>query len=67
MKIKLNNKEFHTDAPRLTVAELLAVHHFPTAGIAAALTNKVVRKADWASAALAEADSGIVITAVCGG
>ncbi len=67
MKIKLNNKDFHTDAPRLTVAELLAVHHFQTAGIAVALNNKVVRKAEWASAELAEGDSVIVITAVCGG
>ncbi|MDE7160771.1 MAG: sulfur carrier protein ThiS [Muribaculaceae bacterium] len=67
MKILFNNRDFSTDAPRLTVRELLDIHHITPAGIAVARNGKVVRKADWASAELAEGDSVIVITAVCGG
>lgn len=67
MKVYLNQKEFSTDSERLTVAALLEMNQLPTVGLAVAVNNKVVRKADWATAELAEGDKVTVITAVCGG
>ncbi len=67
MKLIVNKKEFSTDSDQLTVAELLNQIQSQTAGVAVAVNNKVVRKADWESIMLAEGDQITVITAVCGG
>ena len=67
MTIILNNQEFSTNSENLTVSQLLKEIQSLTAGIAVAVNNKVVRKVDWDSTALAERDSVTVITAVCGG
>ncbi len=67
MKLIVNQKEFNTDSNELTVARLLNEIQSKTAGVAVAVNNKVVRKADWESATLADGDYITVITAVCGG
>ncbi len=67
MKVSVNQKEFSTDSDRLTVAGLLNEIKSQTTGIAVAVNGKVVRKADWQSASLADGDQITVITAVCGG
>ncbi len=67
MKLIVNQKEFLTDSEQLSVAGLVEEIKSPTAGIAVAVNNKVVRKADWASVQLAEGDHIAIITAVCGG
>ncbi len=67
MKLIVNKKEFISDSDQLTVAELLNEIQSQTAGVAVAVNNKVVRKADWESIMLAEGDQITVITAVCGG
>ena len=67
MKIFLNQKEYSTDSDCLTVAGLLEENQLPTIGVAVAVNNRIVRKADWNTASLAEGDHVTVITAVCGG
>ena len=67
MTIILNKQEFTSDSENLTVAQLLDEIKLQTAGVAVAVNNKVVRKADWTSAQLTEGDIVTVITAVCGG
>ncbi len=67
MKLFVNQKEFIADSEKLTVAGLLREVKSTTAGVAVAVNNKVVRKADWESTELAEGDHITVITAVCGG
>jgi sulfur carrier protein len=66
MLIQLNGES--TDCPDgCTVAELLARLDIPTAGTAVALNEAVVRKADYASTALAPDDRIEIIRAVAGG
>ncbi len=67
MKLIVNQKEFTTDSELMTVTGLLKEIQSPTAGVAVAVNNKVVRKVDWASTVLADGDHITVITAVCGG
>ena len=67
MTVYLNQKEFSTDAVHLTVAEVISLNQLPTVGLAVAVNNKVVRKAEWQTTELAEGDKITVITAVCGG
>ncbi|MDE6650670.1 MAG: sulfur carrier protein ThiS [Muribaculaceae bacterium] len=67
MKLFVNQKEFLTNSEKLTVVGLLKEIQSPTAGVAVAVNNKVVRKVDWESTMLTEGDQITVITAVCGG
>ena len=67
MKLFVNQKEFLTDSDRLTVEELLNEIQSHKPGVAVAVNDKVVRKANWNSTFLAEGDQITVITAVCGG
>lgn len=67
MIIFLNQKETSIDSERLTVAGLIEIKNLPGRGMAIAVNNKVVRKNDWESTALADGDKVTVITAVCGG
>lgn len=67
MKLIVNQKEYLTDYHELTVARLINEIQSKTAGVAVAVNNKVVRKADWESTTLADGDHITVITAVCGG
>lgn len=67
MKILLNQKEISVSSRQISVAELIASNQLPSFGIAVAVNNKVVRKADWPTTFLSDGDCVTVITAVCGG
>ena len=67
MKLFVNKQEFLSNSNQLTVAELLNELQIHTAGVAVAVNNKVVRKANWTTTNLTEEDNITVITAVCGG
>lgn len=67
MKLSVNQKEFTATVDMLTVAGLLQLKQLPAVGVAVAVNNKVVRKAEWDTFALNDGDSVTVITAVCGG
>lgn len=67
MKILLNQKEVTVDSPETTVAKLVELKQLPSFGVAIAVNNKVVRKADWGSTVLHEGDNITLISAVCGG
>lgn len=67
MNIFFNNKEIALDTENVTVADLLQQTAMPSSGIAVAVNNKVVRKADWPTTQLNNGDNVTVITAVCGG
>jgi len=69
MTVFLNQKEFTLpDAPAPSVADLLRTAGITsTTGVAVAVNNAVVRRADRTSVLLSEGDRVVVITAVCGG
>lgn len=67
MKILVNQQEIIVSSQQLSVAELVKLNQLPSFGIALAVNNKVVRKADWDTTFLHDGDSVTVITAVCGG
>ena len=68
MKITLNTRIVELDSSvRPTLHELLATSGMPQSGIAVALNNRVIKRADWESTMLADGDSVTVITAICGG
>ncbi len=65
MKVKINNKETNITAQRLDqFAEELAL---PDKGVAVAVNNRMVTRADWAATMINEGDDIVVIKAVCGG
>ncbi len=68
MTVFFNQKEISLpDCPAMTVADLLRMHDVTSAGVAVAVNNAVVRRADWAEKTLSDGDKVMVITAVCGG
>lgn len=68
MTVFFNQKEISLpDCPATTVADLLRMHDVTSAGVAVAVNNAVVRRADWAEKTLSDGDKVMVITAVCGG
>ncbi len=68
MTVFFNQKEISLpDCPATTVADLLRMHDVSSAGVAVAVNNAVVRRADWAVKTLSDGDKVMVITAVCGG
>lgn len=66
MKLFLNRQEIEVEAP-VTLADLLRRQQLPAQGIAVAIDNKVVPKADWEQTLLQDQCSITVIRAVCGG
>ncbi|MDA0565416.1 sulfur carrier protein ThiS [Streptomonospora sp. S1-112] len=54
-------------APHTTVAEVVASLTRSAGGVAVALNDEVVRRADWATTVVAENDRIDVLTAVQGG
>ncbi len=66
MKIKVNNKEMELPAANTLqqVAEALAL---PERGVAVAVNNRIVPRAEWAAHPVCENDSLVVIKAACGG
>lgn len=65
MKITVNNKEVTTGCQNLL--ELSQKLKFPLSGIALAVNNRMIPRAQWESYVLNENDDLIIIKAVCGG
>ncbi|MBV2362424.1 sulfur carrier protein ThiS [Streptomonospora nanhaiensis] len=61
------NGEPRQVAPRTTVAEVVRTLTRSPGGVAVALNDEVVRRADWAATVVAENDRIDVLTAVQGG
>lgn len=65
MKIRVNNKEVETQTCNLQ--QLSQELNFPQTGIALAVNNRMIPRAQWEYYILNENDDLIIIKAVCGG
>ena len=65
MKVTVNNREVETTASNLLL--LSQQLNLPPAGIAVAVNNRIVPRAEWENLTIAQGDSLIIIKAVCGG
>jgi len=65
MKLKVNDKEVETRATHLSL--FFQEQDFPTTGIAVAVNQRMVPRAEWDSYVLNEGDNILIIKAVCGG
>lgn len=65
MNIKINNKE--TEVKATSLQELATEISLPEKGVAVAVNNRMVTRADWNQTAINEGDNIVVIKAVCGG
>ena len=65
MKLKVNDKEVETGATNLS--RFIQEQNLPTTGIAVAVNNRMITRAEWDSFALNEGDNILIIKAVCGG
>lgn len=65
MKVSVNNKEVETGAT--TLSQLTEELSLPTQGIAIAVNNRMIPRAEWADYALNECVSIVIIKAACGG
>lgn len=66
MKIIINKQEIETGQSAV-LADVLSERGLDAPGMAVAVNNKLVPKADRASFVLSEGDQVVVIKAVCGG
>lgn len=66
MEIKVNGKVYVVN-DGTTVGDVPSLAGISPEGIAIAVENKVIRKADWSSTMLNNGDRITVIKAVCGG
>ena len=65
MKVFVNSKETSTDSK--TVLELANELSLPEKGVAVAVDNKIVPRAEWANSPLKEGAQIVIIKAACGG
>ena len=65
MKLKVNDKEVETGASNLSLFS--QEQNLPITGIAIAVNNRMIPRAEWDSFALNEGDNILIIKAVCGG
>ena len=65
MKIRINNKETEVEAS--TLLALAEETKLPERGIAVAVNNRMVTRADWNHTAINYGDNIVIIKAVCGG
>lgn len=65
MKIQINNTPKETQAT--TLSALIAEAGLPEKGIATAIDNKMIPKAEWTSTPLHEGANIVIIKAACGG
>ena len=65
MNIKINNKE--TEVKATSLQELATEISLPEKGVAVAVNNRMVTRADWSHTAINDGDNIVVIKAVCGG
>jgi sulfur carrier protein len=66
MNVIINNEPTQVD-DRISVARLIAEREAKTAGIAVAVNNAIVRRADWEQHLLNPDDNIIIIKAAYGG
>lgn len=65
MKVTVNNQIVETQAENLQqLTEQLAL---PAAGVAVAVSNRMIPRTEWARQLIHEGDSIVIIKAVCGG
>lgn len=67
MNITVNKKVHTFEGDTMALVSVLDACDLPQKGIAVAINNKVVRKADWPVTFVNDGDSVTVIQAVCGG
>ena len=65
MKLKVNDQEVESGATTLSLFSL--EQNLPATGIAVAVNNRMVPRAEWNSYTLNEGDRILIIKAVCGG
>ncbi len=65
MKVKINDKE--TEVTAKSLLELSAELSLPAKGVAVAVNNRMVPRAEWEQTAVKENDNIVIIKAVCGG
>ena len=65
MKVSVNNKETETSAVNL--ARLVEELGLPLLGVAVAVNNRMVPRAEWDGYALSEGANIVIIKAECGG
>mgnify|MGYP006334751973 FL=1 len=65
MKLKVNDKEVETGATNLFLFS--QEQNLPETGIAVAVNNRMIPRAEWDSFALNDGDNILIIKAVCGG
>lgn len=65
MQIQINNRETETEAKNLF--ELASEMSLPSAGVAMAIDNKMVPRAEWEQTELTQGTNIIIIKAACGG
>ena len=65
MKIQVNGKQTETSAT--TLAALAEEMGLPEKGVAVDVANHMVQRQEWATTAIRENDSVIIIKAACGG
>ena len=65
MNIKINNKE--TEVKATSLQELATEILLPEKGVAVAVNNRMVTRADWNHTAINDGDNIVVIKALCGG
>lgn len=66
MKILINNQE-RIFEDGITLEEAVKAVKPNAKGVAAALNNRVVKRADWSKTFLHDNDNILIISAVCGG
>lgn len=65
MKVKINNQEMETTCR--TVAELAVEQNLPASGVAIAIANEMVPRAEWENRELKAGDDIVILKAFCGG
>ena len=65
MKVSVNNKETETLA--INLAQLVEELGLPLLGVAVAVNNRMVPRAEWDGHALFEGANIVIIKAACGG
>jgi len=65
MKIVINNKETITEAHNL--GELTSELNLPSKGVAVAIANRMIPRAEWDTTILEEGSNIVIIKAACGG
>lgn len=65
MNVLINNKATETEAKNLS--ELAKEMSLPERGVAVAVANKMVPRAEWESTPLADGANIVIIKAACGG